>query len=183
MSTSTWSIDPVHSGVHFHVRHLIVAKVHGQFRRWSGELAIDEADLTRSSVSVTIHPASIDTGNANRDADLRSANFFDADRFPLVTFVSSRVERVGDEAYRVYGDLTIRDVTRKVVLDTVHGGFVTDPWGGRRTGFGARTSILRSDFGIVWNEILEAGGVALGDRVEIGIEIEAVAQAAETGAA
>src|SRR5262245_14767344 len=117
MTTAAWKVDPVHSGVHFSVRHMLVAKVHGQFRRWTAEVAIDEADLTRSSVAVTIETASVDTGNAQRDADLRSANFFDAEKFPAMTFRSRRVERAGKDAYRLIGDLTIRDTTKEVVLE------------------------------------------------------------------
>jgi len=179
MSTKTWKIDEAHSSIGFSVRHMVVAKVHGQFRRWSGELVLDEEDLGASSIKVSIEADSIDTGNPNRDTDLRSANFFDVEKFPALTFHSRRVERGAGDRYRVIGDLTIRNVTQEVTLDTELGGYVTDPWGNRRSGFAARTSILRSEFGMVWNQLLEAGGVALADRVEIALEIEAVAQAAK----
>ncbi|HXU82741.1 MAG TPA: YceI family protein, partial [Polyangia bacterium] len=106
MTTATWNIDPAHSGIHFTVRHMVVAKLHGQFRRWRAEVAIDESDLARSSADVTIEVASVDTGNAQRDSDLRSANFFDVEKFPVVTFRSRRVERTGQGGYRLVGDLT-----------------------------------------------------------------------------
>jgi polyisoprenoid-binding protein YceI len=183
MNTAIWKIDEAHSGMHFTVRHLVVANVHGQFRRWSAELAIEETDLTRSSIAITIDAASVETGNSERDADLRSPNFFDAERFPALTFRSRRVERAGNDTYRVVGDLTIRDITREVTVETAFGGFITDPWGGRRAGFTARASIQRSDFGMRWNEVLEAGGVVLSDRVDIGFDIEAVAQAAQQAVA
>jgi len=183
MTTQTWKIDSAHSDVHFAVRHFVVAKVRGQFRRWSAELAIDEMDLTASSVVVTIEAGSVDTGNAQRDADLGSSNFFDAEKFPTLTFRSRRIERAGKDAYRMTGDLTIRGVTKEVTLDAELGGFVNDPWGARRAGFTATTSIRRSDYGMVWNQALEAGGVAVSDRVDIGIEIEAVAQAPQASVA
>ena len=150
----------------------------GQFRRFSVDLALDEEDLPRSSAAVTIEAASIETGAEQRDADLRSPNFLDAERFPTLTFRSRRIERAANDGYRVIGDLTIRDVTREVTLDAEFGGTVVDPWGNRRAGFTARTSIQRSDFGIVWNQLLETGGVMVSDRVDIAIELEAVAQAA-----
>jgi polyisoprenoid-binding protein YceI len=177
MTTATWNIDAAHSGIHFTVRHMVVARLHGQFRRWSAEIAIDETDLTRSSVGVTIEAASVDTGNAQRDADLRSGNFFDVERFPALTFRSRRIERTGKDGYSLVGDLTIRDVTREIALDAELGGFLVDPWGMRRAGFTARANVRRSDFGMIWNQFLEAGGVAVGDDVAIAIEVEAVSKA------
>ena len=177
MNADSWKIDDVHSGIHFTVKHLVVATVRGQFRRFGAELAIDPADLTRSSVVVTIDAASIDTGTAQRDGDLRSANFLDADKFSSLTFRSRKIELAANDGYRIVGDLTIRGVTREVALDTQFGGFVVDPWGNRRAGFTARASIQRSDFGMVWNQALEAGGVVVSDRVDIAIEVEALSQA------
>src|SRR5262249_13050856 len=116
MSTGTWKIDEGHSGIHFTAKHLVVATVRGQFRRFGGELSLDEGDMTRSSVSVSIEPGSVDTGNPPRDADLRSPNFFDAEKFPTAVFRSKRIERAAGDSYRVVGDLTIRGVTREVVF-------------------------------------------------------------------
>jgi polyisoprenoid-binding protein YceI len=179
MSTQPWKIDETHSGIHFSVRHLVVAKVHGQFRRWNAELSMDDTDLTKSSVTVTIEAASIDTGDSKRDAHLRSPTFFDTGKFPALTFRSRRIERTPRDVYRIVGELTIRDVTKEITLEMEHGGFIQDPWGLRRGGFAAKGSIDRSDFGMQWNQILEAGGVAVADRIDIAIEIEAVAQAAK----
>jgi polyisoprenoid-binding protein YceI len=177
MSAAVWKIDDVHSGIHFMVKHLVVATARGQFRRFGAELALDESDLTKSSVFVSIEAASVDTGNPQRDADLRSPNFLDAEAFPAMTFQSRKIERAGDDNYRVTGDLTIRGVTREVTLDAQMGGFVTDPWGAHRAGFTARTSIRRSEFGMTWNQLLDKGGVMVADRVDIAIDVEAVAQA------
>jgi polyisoprenoid-binding protein YceI len=174
-----WKVDELHSSIHFSVRHLVVAKLHGQFRRYRAELAMDDLDLTRSSVAITIEADSIDTGNAERDASLRSERFFDVEKFPTLSYRSRRVERSGENDYRIVGDLTLRNVTKEVVLDVEHGGFVTDLRGVRRSGFTARGNIQRSEFGMVWNQVLDAGGVAVGDRVDLHLEIETVALVAK----
>lgn len=183
MTTESWKIDPAHSSIHFTVRHMVVAKVRGQFRRWQAEIAMDEADPTRSSVTATIEPASIDTGLDQRDADLRSPNFFDVEKFPTATFRSRRVERAGKDGWRVVGDLTIKGVTKEVLVEAELGGIVVDPWGMRRAGFTARARLLRSDFGMVWNQLLEAGGVAVSDEVDLAFEIEAVSPAQQKAVA
>jgi len=174
MEQKTWNIDSTHSGVHFSVRHLVVAKVRGRFASFSGKVELDEADLTRSRVEVAIDAASIDTGVADRDKHLRSPDFFDVESFPKLTFKSSRIESNGKGRYRVYGDLTIRDVTREVGLDVEYGGRAKDPWGNERAAFAATTSLERSDFGLKWNQALEAGGVLVGERIDIELEIEVV---------
>ena len=127
---------------------------------------------------MTIDAASLDTGVADRDAHLRSADFFDVERFPELRFHSKRIEKLDDGRYRVVGDLTIRDVTREVHLDVEHGGQAKDPWGNERVGFVARASIDRTDFGLQWNQVLEAGGVVVADRVDIELDVEAVKAAA-----
>src|SRR4029079_4054656 len=126
MNTRTWNIDQAHSSIHFSVRHLVVARVHGQFRRFGGELALDESDITRSSVRLRIDLDGVDSGQADRDASLRSERFFDAARFPVLSFESREVERSGAGTYRGVGALTLRDVTKPVVLEIEHGGFITD---------------------------------------------------------
>jgi polyisoprenoid-binding protein YceI len=181
MGTAVWRVDESHSSVHFGVRHLTVATIRGQFRRWGVDLTMSEADLTRSQVAITIEAASIDTGNAERDANVRSPRFLDAERFPTMTFRSGRVERVGADSYRIVGDLTIRGVTKEITLDTQVGGFVTDLRGARRAGFAARGAIRRADFGMVFNQVLETGGVLIGESVEIVVEIETVAAAVHVG--
>ena len=182
MGTNRWDIDVGHSAIHFWVRHLVISKVHGRFTRWTGTLALDEQDLTRSSVDVRIEAASLDTQVADRDTHLRSADFLDVAKHPELTFRSKRLEKAG-EGYRVVGDLTIRGVTREVTLEAEFGGSAKDPWGGRRAGFTARTSLDRRDFGLTWNAALEAGGVLVGEKVEVSLEVEALQQAAGAAAA
>ena len=182
MSTSQWDFDLVHSSVNFHARHLMVSKVHGRFTKWGGTLELDDEDLTRSRVHITIDAASIDTQEPKRDDHLRSADFLEVDKFPSLTFSSTEIKREGDEDYTVAGDLTIRGVTRRVTLRVEGGGRVTDPWGGTRTGFSARTSISRKDFGLTWNVALEAGGFVVGDKLDITLEVEAVKKAATAAA-
>ena len=182
MSTSQWDFDLVHSSVNFHVRHLMVSKVHGRFTKWGGTLELDDEDLTRSRVDITIDAASIDTQEPKRDDHLRSADFLEVDKFPSLTFRSTEIKREGDEDYTVVGDLTIRGVTRRVTLRVEGGGRVTDPWGGTRTGFSARTSISRKDFGLTWNVALEAGGFVVGDKLDITLEVEAVKKDATAAA-
>lgn len=174
MSVETWNFDPAHSNVGFSVRHLVISKVRGRFKSWTGTFAFDTETGAPSSIDVTIDTASIDTAEAQRDAHLRSPDFFDAETFPKLNFRSTAVKPSGDDTLSITGDLTIRDVTRSVTLDTEYGGRVKDPWGNDRLGFTARTSVSRKDFGLTWNQLLEAGGVAVGDKVEISIEVEVV---------
>ena len=174
---TTWNIDHSHSGVHFTVRHLMVSKVRGAFGKWTATLDLDEADITKSKVDVTIDAASIATGEPKRDDHLRSPDFFEVERFPELRFRSTKVERTGADTLAVTGELTIRDVTKTIVLAVEEGGRVKDPWGGTRLGYSAHAAISRKDFGLTWNALLEAGGVAVGDKIEIGIEIEALAGA------
>lgn len=175
MTAKAWNIDVTHSSVQFSVRHMVFAKVRGRFGTWSGSLRIPNGDLTQAEVEATIDATSIDTGAADRDAHLRSPDFLDAERFPSLDFKSQSVATAGKDRYQVRGDLTIRDVTRAVVLDVEHTGRGKDPWGNERVGFTATTTIDRKDFGLEWNQVLEAGGVLVGERVEIEIEIQAVA--------
>ena len=182
MSTSQWDFDLTHSSINFHVRHLMVSKVHGRFTAWSGALELDDEDLTRSRIDVTIDAASIDTKEDKRDAHLRSPDFLEVEKFPTITFKSTQITKRGEEDYEVAGDLTIHGVTRPVTLQVEGGGRVTDPWGGTRTGFSAKTSISRKDFGLTWNMALEAGGFLVGDKLEINLEIEAVKKTASAAA-
>jgi polyisoprenoid-binding protein YceI len=181
MSISQWDFDLSHSGIHFHVRHLMVSKVHGRFTKWTGALELDEQDLTRSKVEVAIDAASIETKDDKRDEHLRSPDFLDVAAFPSITFKSTHITRDGDD-YRVEGDLTIHGVTRPVALAVEGGGQVKDPWGNTRTGFSAKTSISRKDFGLTWNVALETGGFLVGDKLDINLEIEAIKKAATAAA-
>jgi len=182
MPLGTWNIDPSHSAVAFSVRHMVVSKTRGRFTKWSGQLRFDEEDPEISSVEVTIDPASIDTADAQRDAHLRSADFLEVEKFPTASFRSTNVEEVDSGRYRVTGDLSVHGVTKSVILDVTYEGSGKDPWGGERAGFSGSTSIDRKDFGLRWNQALETGGVLVGDKVEITLEIEAVKQAAQKAA-
>ena len=178
MGTERWQIDSSHSGIHFSVRHLVIAKVRGQFSRWTGTLEAPGSDFARGSLDVVIDASSIDTGVADRDAHLRSADFFDAERYPEITFKSTSVIPTAPDRLGVAGALTIKGVARDVVLDVEVLGQATDPWGNERAAFSATTSIDRREFGLTWNQVLETGGVMVGDRIDIAIDIEAVRQVA-----
>ena len=178
MTLEKWEIDSSHSGIHFSVRHMVVAKVRGQFARWSGTILAEDGDLARATANVIIDASSIDTGVADRDAHLKSPDFFDVTTYPELTFKSTGVEKQSAETLRVTGELTIRGVTREVVLEVEYAGRTKDPWGNERAGFTAKTAVDRKDFGLTWNQVLEAGGVMVGDRVTIELEVEAVKQSA-----
>jgi polyisoprenoid-binding protein YceI len=171
-----WKIDPSHTRVGFSVRHMMIATVHGQFENVSGTVDFNEDQPSRSSLDVQIEAASLNTRDANRDAHLRSADFFDVENHPYLTFKSTKVEVVDDAHGRITGDLTIRGLTRRVVLDTEYNGTVKSPWGSYSAGFTATAKINRKDWNLNWNVALEAGGVLVGDTVTITIEAELVKQ-------
>jgi polyisoprenoid-binding protein YceI len=174
MATRTWKIDTSHSNVGFTVRHMMMLKVHGRFGKWDGKITLDEADPTRSSVAVSVDVASIDTNEAKRDGHLRSADFFDVEKFPKLTFESKRVTALGGGELEVAGDLTLHGVTKEVVLKAAQVGKGKDPWGNERIAFEATTSINRSDFGLKWNQALETGGVLVSEKVDITLEVQAI---------
>jgi len=176
MRTDRWEIDSSHSSVHFSVRHLVIAKVRGSFARWSGTVLVPDGDFSRATVDVTIDASSIATGVDQRDAHLKSPDFFDVAEFPELRFVGKRVVPRSGSEIDVVGDLTIKGLTREVVLRVEQHGQAKDPWGNLRAAFTAKASIDRKDFGLTWNQALETGGVMVGDRVEIEAEIEAVKQ-------
>jgi polyisoprenoid-binding protein YceI len=171
---AVWQIDNAHTQAQFAVRHMMVSSVKGRFAELSGEIHLDEDDPARSSVQVTIDAASIDTRSEQRDAHLRSADFFAVEAYPELTFRSTRVEATGEDAFRVEGDLTIRDVTRPVVLEVERLGRSRTPWGTEVVGFEARTRIERDAFGVRWNQALETGGVLVGNEVRITLDVQAV---------
>lgn len=177
--TSTWTIDPTHSIAEFAVKHLVVTTVKGRFRDLEATLQIDEANPENSSVEAKIAVASIDTNVEARDADVRSDNFFSADKFPFITFKSTRIERLDDERFKLVGDLTIRDVTKEVVLDGEYEGQIADPWGNQRAAFTATTQISRKEFNVRYNQLLETGGTVVGDNVKITLHLEAIRQKEE----
>jgi polyisoprenoid-binding protein YceI len=174
--TQRWEIDSSHSGIHFSVRHLVVARVRGQFARWSGTVLLDGPDLSQASVAVLIDASSIQTGVADRDAHLKSADFFDVAQYPEIAFRSTHVEKKR-QGLVLHGNLTMRGVTREVTLEVEDLGRAQDPWGNERAAFTAKGSIDRRDFGLTWNQVLETGGVMVGERIDFEIEVEAVKQA------
>jgi polyisoprenoid-binding protein YceI len=175
----SWQIDSAHSAVEFAVKHMMIATVRGRFERFSGTVDLDEADPSRSTVEVQIEAESIDTRNEQRDAHLRSPDFFNAAEFPYLTFKSKRVEQLDAAHGRITGDLTIRGVTREVVLEVEYAGQAKSPWGGVSAGFSAHTTINRKDWGLTWNVGLETGGVLVGDEIKIHIELEIIKQVEE----
>ncbi len=178
MSTSavaTWNIDATHSTAEFKVKHMMISNVKGSFPKVSGVLTLDESDLKKSSVEASIDVASVETRDAGRDGHLKSADFFDVEKFPTMTFKSTRVVATGAGEGTVEGDLTIRDVTRKVVF-AVEGPTAPtkDPWGNMRAAVSATSKISRKEFGLVWNTLLETGGALVGDEVTITLDVEFV---------
>lgn len=174
-----FQLDKAHSQIDFSVRHMMISKARGRFDSFDGVFNIDPLTPSKSSVDVTIDAGSINTRDAQRDTHLKSADFFDVETYPTLHFVSTKVERTGEYTAKVYGDLTIRDVTKPVVLDVEHTGSQKSPWGNISFGFEADTKINRKDWGLGWNVALETGGVLVGDDVSIHIELELV-QVAET---
>jgi len=173
----SWQIDHAHSQVQFSARHMMISNVRGRFESFTGKVEFDEEDPTRSSVDVEIDAASIHTREPQRDAHLKSPDFLDADQYPYLRFKSAQVEKVDDTHGRIVGDLTIRDVTRQVVLNVEYAGQAKSPWGTVSAGFSATTKINRKDWGLTWNAALETGGVLVGDEVTVSIELEVVKQA------
>ena len=174
-TTTTWNIDPVHTMAEFKVRHMMITNVKGHFTGVTGVLTLDEQDITKSHVEASIDAASINTREADRDTHLKSADFLDVEKFPTLTFTSTRVARKGEGELQVEGDLTIHGVTRKVEF-TVEGPTPPgkDPWGNTRIGWTATTKINRKDFGLTWNTALETGGILVGDEVTITFDVEAI---------
>jgi polyisoprenoid-binding protein YceI len=170
-----WQIDAAHSNIEFGVRHLMISTVKGRFSDLAGTVTVDPDDPKAVGVDVTLKTASIDTRQEQRDAHLRSIDFFDAEKFPLITFSGNRVEGNTDAKFRLFGDLTIRDITRPIVLDVMKEGEGTDPWGNLRTAFSAQTKIDRRDFGLTYNQALETGGFVVGDEIKISVDVELTA--------
>jgi polyisoprenoid-binding protein YceI len=174
-TATTWNIDPDHTNVGFKVRHLMISNVKGSFEKHSGVVDINDKDITKSKVEVSIDTASINTNVQKRDEHLRSADFFDVAKYPTMTFVSKKVAKAGKDKLKVTGDLTLHGITKQVVLD-VEGptGESRDPWGNIRSGAVASTKFNRKDFGLGWNKALETGGVAVGEEITISLEIEMI---------
>ncbi len=174
-ATTTWNIDPTHSAAEFKVKHMMISNLKGQFGKVTGTLILDESDLSRSRVEASIDASSLQTHDAQRDAHLKNADFFDVEKFPALTFRSTKVSQVKDGELAVEGDLTVRGVTRKVVF-SAEGPTAPakDPWGNTRVGVSATTRISRKDFGLTWNAALESGGFLVGDEVTITLDVQFV---------
>ena len=175
MPTTPWQVDLAHSSLSFTVRHMMVSKVRGHFRRFRAQLDLDldAALLAASRVEASVEVASIDTGAPDRDTHLRSADFFDVETFPELTFRSTRVTPHGKERFTLTGELSMHGVTREVTLEGQVGGRGKDPWGNERAGFSATTHLNRKDFGLQWNQALETGGVLVSERVDVELDIQA----------
>ena len=169
---TAWTIDAAHSQVGFAVKHLMISTVRGRFGALSGTVEFPEGDYNAARVDVTIDAASIDTREERRDTHLRSADFFDVENFPTLTFKSRRVQAIKGDAFQLVGDLTIKDITREVVLDVEVEGFQKDPWGNQKAGFSASTKVNRKEFGLTWNQALETGGLLVGDDVKISLDVQ-----------
>jgi polyisoprenoid-binding protein YceI len=176
--STEWQIDPAHSAAHFSVRHLMISNVRGEFNKLSGIVILSPADLTRSTVEISLETSSLNTREPQRDEHLRSADFFDVANYPAITFRSTRIAPAGEEHFKLTGDLTIRGVTKEITFD-VEGPIpaMKDPWGNVRAGVMATAKINRKDFGLVWNVPIEGGGVLVGNEVSITIEAELVQKA------
>jgi polyisoprenoid-binding protein YceI len=179
----SWKIDPSHAQITFSVRHMMIMTVRGHFERFSGEVYFDEENPARSTVEVEIEAASLTTGEPNRDAHLKSQDFLYVEKYPIITFQCKRVELVDEQHGRIYGDLTIRDVTREVVLETEYLGQNRSPWGTTSAGFTAQTKLNRKDWNLTWNVALETGGMLVGDEITINIDVELVKQEQEEAVA
>lgn len=183
MSTTTWNIDPAHTEVGFAVRHLMISTVRGRFGKVSGSVVVDDDNPRNSKVDATVDITSIDTRQEMRDNHLRSPDFFDAEKYPTMHFVSKRIEGDTAKQFKIVGDLTIKDRTREVTLDASLEGLVKDPWGGERAGYSVSGKLNRTDFNLLWNQVLEAGGVTVGEEVKLSIDVELVKQVAAASAA
>lgn len=171
---TTWKIDPTHSHTEFAVRHLMISTVKGRFGNLAGTVVTDETDPARVEVDITIDVNSLDTRELQRDAHLKSADFFDAEKYPVITFTSTGVKDILGATFKLVGNLTMHGVTREVTLDVKSEGKGKDPWGGERAGYSATAKLNRSDFGLTWNQVLETGGIAVGDEIKISLDLELV---------
>jgi polyisoprenoid-binding protein YceI len=174
MSKIKWNLDPSHSEVTFKVKHMMITNVSGSFTEFAMEAETEGEDFTKSDVTFTAKAASVNTNAEQRDTHLRSAEFFDSDKFPEIKFKATKYEKVAGDDYKLHGDLTIKDVTKTITLDVEYGGIQKDPWGNMKAGFTVNGKINRKDFGLTWNATLETGGVMVSEEVKINCEIQLV---------
>lgn len=176
MATTKWLLDPLHSELQFKIKHLMISNVSGALTSFQGEVETEEEDFSTAKISLIADMHSISTNNELRDAHLRNADFFEVEKYPELKFKSAKVEKTGSDTFALYGDLTLKGVTKPVKLHVEFNGTTRDPWGGERSGFVVMGKINRSDWGVNFNKVLETGGVMLGEEVKIKSEIELVKQ-------
>ncbi|MFC3196524.1 YceI family protein [Parapedobacter deserti] len=176
MAKSVWTIDPSHSEIGFSVKHMMFTKVSGKFNDFQAAVENDGDAFETSEISFSAEVGSINTNNVDRDNHLRSADFFDAVKFPKITFKSTGIKKINEREFEVSGNLTIKDVTKKVTLDTAYSGLMTDPWGNTKVGVAASGKINRIEFGLTWNASLETGGVLVGEDVKLVFEVQLIKQ-------
>ena len=173
MAKTNWALDVSHSGVDFSVKHMMFATVKGGFEKFDATIVADPADLTTAEIEFTVDLASVNTRSEDRDNHLRSADFFDAENHPNMTFVATSIEKTDENEYDVTGNLTLRGVTKQETFQVTYEGSGLDPWGNEKAGFGVEGKIKRSDYGLVWNAALETGGVLVGDQVKVSLQLQA----------
>lgn len=182
MATTQWALDPTHSDLGFKIKHLMITNVSGTFKNFQVEMETDGEDLNTAKIIASADMSSINTNNEQRDTHLRTADFFETDKYPQLLFRSTALNRMDDENFQLLGELTLKGITKPVKLNVEYSGTTKDPWGGERAGFVVTGKISRSEFGVTFNTVLETGGVALSDEVKIHSEIQLVKQAVSVAA-
>jgi len=177
MATTKWILDPTHSEVQFKIRHLMITHVTGSFGKFSADVETTDENFETAKINFSAEVDSITTNNEQRDGHLKSADFFEASKFPTLTFVSTKFERISGEEYQLSGDMSFHGITKNIKLHVEHGGVIKDPWGNTRTGFTVEGKINRKEFGLVWNAATEAGGLVVGEEVKIHVSVEFIKQA------
>ncbi|KIL52054.1 YceI family protein [Jeotgalibacillus soli] len=175
--TKKWALDPTHSSIDFSVKHMMISRVKGSFNSFSADIEADVNDLSTATINFTIDASSIDTRTTDRDNHLRSADFFDVEKYPNITFKSTDVKKVSDDEYELIGDVTIKDVTKQETFKVEFEGAGKDPWGNEKAGFSANGKLSRSAYGLTWNQALEAGGVLVGDEIKFNIQVQVTPEA------
>lgn len=173
-SQTKWKIDESHSTIGFSVKHMMVSEVEGKFEKYEGNVVASKEDFSDAKVEMTIYVNSINTGNEKRDDHLKSEDFFDVSKYPTITFKSKKVEKIGNDSYKLIGDITIKGITKEIILDVKYNGKVKDPWGNTRAGFTLTGEINRLDFNLKWNMVLEGGGLTVGEKVKIKCPVEII---------
>jgi len=174
MAKSTWAIDPTHSEIGFKVKHMMFTNVSGKFNTFEATITNEDDQFETSAIQFTADTASVDTNNTDRDNHLKSADFFDVEKFPVVSFVSTGIKKVNEGEFQLSGDLTVKDVTKSITLDAEYSGLMTDPWGNTKIGLSLTGKINRKEFGLTWNAALETGGVLVGEEIKLASEIQFV---------